>query len=287
MEQARGKAMRLVSTAFVVLMVAFSAAHAETPYGGAGVHGFAKQGIFGFPSKQHSGAYRHPGVYPFAGIAAFPYPYRYSEPHFGYWPNRLGYRYGRSYYGDGGYFRTEPYVYAPPTIVSPPQNVVRVEDAPSPTRAPAGGSSGWTLLADGDYPAAIRVFGDDSTTQPHAGLPKIGYALSVALGGDLGSGVWAMRRAAAIDPQALSYLYPDPRINARVVEVLGLYQQRLRRDGDPDAAFMVATLSYLAGDPYAARAAVDHARRAGDNAESTQNLLGLLDAVDQASASGE
>lgn len=284
--------MRLISTALIVLVIGFSVARADTSYGGTGAHGIPQHGILpGVTSKHHAnrGGFKRSYGQPFFGGFPYPYPYRYTEPHFGYWPYRLGYRYGRSYYGDGGYFKTEPYVYAPPTVVAYPEREVVMVATETPAPAPGepvADVTGWMLIAQGDYQAAIRLFGDESTRQPHAGSPKIGYALAVALGGDLGSGVWAMRNAVAIDPQSLGHLYPDAHLTDRVMEVREMYERRLSRDGNPDAAFMVASLSYLAGDPGAARVAMARAVHSGENAQSTQNLLSLLEMVEQVSASG-
>lgn len=287
--------MRLISTVFLIMAIGLCTARADSSYGGAGAHGIPQHGILpGVTARHYANKGRFKGSYgrPYYGYGSFPYPYpyRYREPHFGYWPERLGYRYGRSYYGDGGYFKTEPYAYGPPTVAVYPEPEVAVVATETPAPAstqPPGDVSGWMLIAKGDYPAAIRLFGDESTRQPHAGSPKIGYALAVALGGDLGSGVWAMRNAVAIDPQSLGYLYPDGRLRGRVAEVRQLYEQRLSRDGDPDAAFMVASLSYLAGDQDSARVAVARALGSGDSTQSTQNLLSLLGVVEQVSASGD
>lgn len=140
------------------------------------------------------------------------------------------------------------------------------------------GSPGWGVLAAGNYSGALTDFAVEAESNPSRGVPKVGYALSAAAGGDLGRGVWAMRRAFRIDPHSVEYVVIDDRLRSQVEQLAGRYQRHLESAGsDPDSAFMVASLRYLLSDMEAARSSIAQAAQNGDTSESMRNLKHLID----------
>lgn len=145
-------------------------------------------------------------------------------------------------------------------------------DGPMGTTGP-----GWVLLANGQYGQAQDIFSRDAHFRPSDGVAKIGLSLSVAAGGDLERGTWAMRRAARIDPESLVYVALERPLRLQVDKLVKRYRQKLERaPRDPDTAFMVASLSYLLGKDSAAQHAIDDAIRYGDDSPSAENLELLI-----------
>ncbi|MEE8311224.1 MAG: hypothetical protein V3R77_03130 [Candidatus Binatia bacterium] len=138
---------------------------------------------------------------------------------------------------------------------------------------------GWELLAEGEAAEAISVFAAASAAFPEAGGPKAGYAIAQAMTGDLPTGVWAMRRALAVDPVGLHYLALAEDLRTRLQLVIDRYAaNRLGRPSQRiDGTFMVAALSYLVHDTKGARRALADARGLGDGTNSTENLMRLVD----------
>jgi len=183
-----------------------------------------------------------------------------------------GYAYPRDYrdrygYGYGVYGFTIP----KNSPSGPPENA----DATLSERM----APGWDLLAEGKASKAVSVFAAASAAHPDAGGPKAGYAIAQAMTGDLPTGVWAMRRALAVDPVGLHYLTVDDDLATQLKVVIERYAAN--RFGTPsqrvDGAFMVAALSYLVQDAQGARTALADARGLGDGTNSTENLMRLVD----------
>ncbi|MFQ5785191.1 MAG: hypothetical protein ACE5H8_10255, partial [Alphaproteobacteria bacterium] len=127
----------------------------------------------------------------------------------------------------------------------------------------------------GGYEQALSNFARQANGHPSQGLPKVGYALSAALAGDLGRGVWAMRRALRIDPHAVHYVYIGDTLRPKVEYLVGRYRSRSDR-GDEGATFMLASLHYLLRDTASARDEIDLAVANGDRNPSTVNLEQLI-----------
>ena len=137
---------------------------------------------------------------------------------------------------------------------------------------------GWSLLAKGRTKRAKNVFFSQAASNPKAGQPKVGYALSAALLGDLDRGVWAMRRALSSDTDSLHYVDVNEALRPQLYELVHDYQERSDRSArDPDAAFMASALYYLLDDNDAARVAISQAVDSGDDSASAANLRRLLD----------
>jgi len=157
------------------------------------------------------------------------------------------------------------------------------------TESGASDPGGWRPLADGRYVQALTVFAGAARRAPGDGAPKVGFALSAAGSGDLGRGVWAMRRALRIDPKALAYIGVDTGVRERIAAIAADYADA-GPGSAPDAAFMAAALNYLLGDLKAAAAALDRAQAGGDGSPSTGNLRDLIEdgaPSPDASAGGE
>ncbi len=91
--------------------------------------------------------------------------------------------------------------------------------------------------------------------------------------GDLGQGVWAMRRAFRVDPESTHYIVIDDKLRPMIRTLLERYQGVSAPNGNiTDAAFMLASLHYLLRDLDHARSAIERASEEGDRTESTANL---------------
>jgi len=86
-------------------------------------------------------------------------------------------------------------------------------------------SSGWDYFAHGEYDRAQQVFGSEAEANPQAGLPKLGYALSVAISGNLDRGVWGMKRVYRFGPEALNFIPTNEQIVDKIEEFI-LQEQR-------------------------------------------------------------
>lgn len=177
--------------------------------------------------------------------------------------------------------------YSNPPSNDPPQPQAPSSGAPDSTTQ-GGNGSGWRELADGSYSQALSTFADLAEANPNKGIPKVGYALASAAGGDQDRGIWAMRRALRIDPNAIHYVAIDDRLRPRIQDLVSRYQQSMGTGRNADAAFMVASLHYLLGDTSSARSAIDVAVGRADYAASTTNLQRLIAArASDAGADGE
>ncbi|MBI2509683.1 MAG: hypothetical protein HYV99_06905, partial [Betaproteobacteria bacterium] len=124
----------------------------------------------------------------------------------------------------------------------------------------------------------LANFAVEAESNPTRGVPKVGYALAAAAGGDLGRGVWAMRRALRINPRSVEYIVIDDRLRPQVEQLASRYQQDLESAGpDPGSAFMLASLRYLLSDTEAARNSIEQALQGGDRSDSARNLKQLID----------
>ena len=180
------------------------------------------------------------------------YGYGYGLHGYGYRPYAYSYRYYP--YPDYGYDDYDDSVYL---------------DTYTDSR---DSRNNWRLLASGRYRQAMDGFSREAKSYPDKGTPKIGYALTAAASGDLRKGVWAMRRAAEYDPQALRELRPDSDTVKLIDDLQKRYHNYRSYNLSPkDAGFMITSLHLLRGDDteYDALAPEDRAR-------STENLRQLI-----------
>jgi hypothetical protein len=167
-------------------------------------------------------------------------------------------------------------VYEPQTRVYQPQPPSQVIDAPRRTISVTGQS--WPLLRDGHYQQALEQFSAESQLSPGDGLPKVGYALAAAAQGDLNRGVWAMRRAMRVDPDAASRVSLGDAMREPLFGMIDSYVLPLPGDGvsDKDSAFMVACLHLIAGEMQPAADAIDRAIAAGDGSEEARQVSRMV-----------
>jgi len=132
---------------------------------------------------------------------------------------------------------------------------------------------GWQQLASGNPKGALKTFATQASNSPKKGNYKIGYALSAAEGGNYSKGVWAMRRAAKIDPDSLHYLSLDSELEAVINNLVEDYNNSDdSKINETDRGFMVATLNYLLHNHEAAQQALP----VHDKQSSTVNVAGLI-----------
>lgn len=141
-------------------------------------------------------------------------------------------------------------------------------------------NAGWEFLAKNQASEALGFFAGQAGRYQTDGMPKVGFALSTAMQGDLHRAAWAMRRAFSIDPNSLNYIKIEPPLRVSINNLITEYNNRLNSSegyGQSDSIFMIAALNYLLQDNNAARNAIDRAiDKAGDNSQSAHNLYNLL-----------
>ena len=141
-------------------------------------------------------------------------------------------------------------------------------------------NAGWEYLARNQSSEALNFFAGQAGRYQTDGVPKVGFALSTAMQGDLHRAVWAMRRAFSIDPGSLHYIRIEPPLRVSINNLIAEYNNRLNSSegyGQSDSVFMIAALSYLLHDNNAARKAIGNAiDKEEDNSQSAQNLYNLL-----------
>ncbi len=216
--------------------------------------------------------------------------YGYRNSYYRYPPirNRYGSSYGYGGYGSSGYpSRSRVRVYyggsngvaaSPYRVDTRQAPVSSIGGATAYGRGTSADTEAWVMLADGRHRGAMSYFAAQAPARPGDGLPKIGYALSAALGGDLDVGVWAMRRAVGVDVGALHLVRESGEAAAAIDQAIVLYGSGYDTDRpDADKAFMLAVLYDLRGDVSAARAKITEAIDAGDNSTSAAALRQMLD----------
>ncbi|MGI9303190.1 MAG: hypothetical protein ACR2RB_10845 [Gammaproteobacteria bacterium] len=218
----------------------------------AGFHyGYRHHG-YGYGHRRgHSHGHRHHRYYP---------RYRYG----------YGYRYGHHRSRHYGYpYRSDHYGH----YSSPIYSGGSLSSAGS--LKPGGGEEGWRLLAEGKAIDAASVFGRLAEANRSDGKLKAGYALAIAAAGDLERGVWAMRRAFRVDPDALHYVPVDDELADVMDDLIARYEDtRDHSLAQQDADFMTAAMYYLRHDNEAAGSALDEE----DVSQSAVNLKRLLTA---------
>ena len=141
-------------------------------------------------------------------------------------------------------------------------------------------NAGWDFLAKNQASEALGFFAGQAGRYQTDGVPKVGFALSTAMQGDLDRAAWAMRRAFSIDSNSLHYIRIEPPLRVSINNLIAEYNNRINYSegyGQSDSVFMIAALNYLLRDNNAARKAIDEAINiAGDGSQSAQNLYKLL-----------
>lgn len=125
----------------------------------------------------------------------------------------------------------------------------------------------WAALSDYQIRTARHAFEAQIQQQPYDALPRVGYALSTALSGDIDGGAFAMEDALLSDTSGLRYFSADQDLQLVIEELLLSY------DGEP---LMTAALHYLNSDYQAAERAVQVAENYCQQCTAVDNLSGLI-----------
>lgn len=225
--------------------------------------------------------YRHPAI----GISAhrsFGRDRWLKSRHHAYRPHRYyrhygtpHYRHSYSYYGHHGSSVTlvAPIIYSQRTrhvtpASSDSSKASHSSAAPTPLSRYAD-VDGWEALSRYETTTAINAFKAQSSNDPKASLPKIGFALATALQGEPDKAVWALQLALRADTRDLRYFSADPGLQLVLEDLLENYQA---------AVLMKATLLYLKQDYATAVQAMRVAIDECDNCSDARNLQRLIEA---------
>lgn len=233
---------------------------------------------FGSGHRRLRGSHRHFGGYPrysYAYSPAYYAPRAYSY----YNPSYSNYR--PRYYSSPSYLGGDNY----PKKYTGGGNTYRYNSASArypdtATESYSTNDLGWRLLRQNNPREALDVFATQAGKNHNDGVPKVGYALSAAMQGDLNKAAWAMRRAFRIDPDSLHYMKIDASLRTSIDTLLAEYRNQLNHtQGNRhfDVAFMIAALNYLIHENDAARIAIgESVDKLGDNSPSALNLQRLV-----------
>ncbi len=201
---------------------------------------------------------------------AYGHAYGYSHPYYGL---HSYYGYDHHYYGH----HNDEYGYSSPYSARDDYSS-SIYSKQNDGRSGESIGNGWSLLANNQAGAALTDFGKQAQASPASGGPKVGFALASAALDRLDRGVWAMRRALRIDPNALHYVTLNQRLNTKLGQIIRQYEEKLAYSTrDADTAFMLASLHYLRRNIEAARTNINQAMLARHVSTSTRNLKDLID----------
>ncbi|THK43219.1 hypothetical protein E8Q33_00950 [Methylophaga sp. SB9B] len=128
-------------------------------------------------------------------------------------------------------------------------------------------ADGWEALSRYESGNAINAFKAQSSKDPQASLPQVGFALATALQGEPEKAVWALDLALKADTRELRYFSADPGLQLVIDDLLDNYQ---------NAPLMTATLLYLKQDYQAADSALQKALNECDNCTGPRNMQHLI-----------
>jgi len=232
------------------------------------------RGYYGSRSKSHYRGYSQPRYYHHGSYRHYRSSPEYSgHIAYGSHGHNSGVHLSVGVRGHSGQYKSG--------YTSYPKHVETTYVAPEPTYAYesvnySGLTHGWDLLEKGQASRAMIFFSERAQRHPKDGRPKVGYALSAGTKGEHDRGVWAMRRALRYNPSALDEVPRSSLLASELEELREQYEYRAGHD-DADAHFMVAALSYMLHDNYAAMDAVDKALALGADRASLLNLQQLVD----------
>lgn len=126
---------------------------------------------------------------------------------------------------------------------------------------------GWEALSRYEAGNAINAFKAQSSRDPEASLPQIGFALATALQGEPDKAVWALDLALKADTRDLRYFSADPGLQLVIDDLLDNYQ---------NAPLMTATLLYLKQDYQSADSALQTALTECENCSGPRNMQHLI-----------
>lgn len=139
--------------------------------------------------------------------------------------------------------------------------------SPASTMSNYSNVNGWEALSRYESTTAINAFKAQSSKDPNAALPKIGFALATALQGEPDKAFWALNLALTADTGDLRYFSADSGLKLVVDDLLENYQ---------NAPLMTATLLYLKQDYASANKMIQTALNECDNCIGTLNMQRLI-----------
>ncbi len=228
-----------------------------------------------YSSKGHRGQHHSYGIsgHPSFGLTPKPRhnkPHRYDHrPYHGddhklYQPPR-----GLSYRGVNGIIFYSATGYAVSNSASD-SLIIRNDTANnyrSNTRSGLTQSDAWDALSHYEIDTARYAFESLMQSQPNAALPRVGFALSTALSGNVETGAYIMEEALLSDIDDLRYFKADPDLELIIEELLLSYQT------DP---LMTASLHYFSQNYKAANQAVSIAASRCQQCTAVINLKALI-----------
>lgn len=164
-----------------------------------------------------------------------------------------GYPHSYPYYGPYGLPR---YYYDDVPVIDPQQHYAPLDSGdpvapePAPLAAPVT-SDPWRDLAFYRLGEALFGFENAIIADPDSALPRVGYALTVALSGDHGAGLRELEQALAYSLADLATFRPEPDLKLIFGELLLDYE---------DSALMRAMLHFLNASLDDADSAITQAR---------------------------
>lgn len=189
------------------------------------------------------------------------------------WGLWIGYRWSDWYYCPP--YRRTTYVYVSPTYVD--HYYFGAGNGLSADNAVASLERGWHALERGEFTTARHHFAAASRWAPDWGLPKIGYALSLAAIHNGRAALPLMRRAFAEDPYAALEVPWSPGLESVLLEMDARYTDFAERGVTPDDSwFLAAVMRLLLNDADAAADAAFNAEACGDRSEAVNGLLDVL-----------
>lgn len=128
-------------------------------------------------------------------------------------------------------------------------------------------TNGWEALSRYETGNAIKVFTSQSTNDPQASLPQVGFALATALQGESDKALRKLDLALQSDTGDLRYFSADPGLQLVIDDLLNNYH---------NPPLMTATLLYLKQDYLAAESALQKALSECDNCTGPRKMQHLI-----------
>jgi len=148
------------------------------------------------------------------------------------------------------------------TIIRYPDNNNRPDESSGFTQADA-----WDALGNYEIDTARYAFESLVKHQPNTALPRVGFALSTALSGELKTGAYMMEQALLSDVSDLHYFSADQDLQLVIEELLLSYK---------DDDLMTSSLYYLLQDYRTANQAVSIAANQCQQCTAVINLQTLI-----------
>lgn len=155
---------------------------------------------------------------------------------------------------------------SPRSYSAPP--VTRTTPAPNQRNLVGENIDAWAALGNYQTDQALDGFAYQSQQNSQNALPKVGYALAIALTGEFDKAAWAMGLALAANVTDLHYFQADANMQLVLADMLANYSNQ---------PIMRATILYLQQDYQAADNAVSESLNHCNDCRGEQNLQDLIE----------